>query len=44
MAKVDCPEGGARCFKCYRLRLEQTKNMAKKSSLIILQQHFQLVL
>ena len=25
-----CPEGGARCFKCYRLRLEQTAKMAKK--------------
>lgn len=24
----DCPEGGARCFKCYRLRLEKTANMA----------------
>ena len=26
----DCPEGGARCFKCYRLRLEQTAKMAKE--------------
>ena len=25
-----CPEGGARCFKCYRLRLEQTAKMAKE--------------
>lgn len=24
------PEGGERCFKCYRLRLEQTAKLAKK--------------
>lgn len=26
----DVPEGGERCFKCYRLRLEETARMAKK--------------
>ncbi len=25
----NAPEGGARCYKCYRLRLEQTANAAK---------------
>ena len=25
-----CPEGGERCFICYRLRLEETAKMAKK--------------
>ena len=24
----DCPEGGERCFRCYRLRLEQTARLA----------------
>lgn len=24
------PEGGERCFKCYRLRLEQTAKLAKE--------------
>lgn len=26
----DCPEGGERCFACYRLRLEETARMAKE--------------
>jgi predicted adenine nucleotide alpha hydrolase (AANH) superfamily ATPase len=26
----DAPEGGARCFKCYRLRLEKTAEIAKE--------------
>lgn len=26
----DAPEGGERCFKCYRLRLEETASSAKK--------------
>ena len=26
----DCPEGGERCFKCYRMRLEKTAELAKK--------------
>ena len=26
----DCPEGGERCFKCYRLRLEETARLAKE--------------
>lgn len=26
----DCPEGGERCFKCYRLRLEKTAQLAKE--------------
>lgn len=26
----DCREGGARCFECYRLRLERTAAVAKK--------------
>ncbi len=26
----DVPEGGERCFKCYRLRLEEAARMAKK--------------
>ncbi|MGI5989215.1 MAG: epoxyqueuosine reductase QueH [Lachnospiraceae bacterium] len=26
----DAPEGGARCMKCYRLRLEETAKLAKK--------------
>lgn len=26
----DCPEGGDRCFACYRLRLEQTAALAKE--------------
>ena len=26
----DAPEGGERCFKCYRLRLEKTAELAKK--------------
>ena len=26
----DAPEGGARCFKCYRLRLENTAKIAKE--------------
>lgn len=25
----DCPEGGERCFRCYRLRLEETARLAK---------------
>lgn len=25
-----CPEGGERCFKCYRLRLEETARLAKE--------------
>ena len=24
----DCPEGGERCFRCYRLRLEETARLA----------------
>lgn len=27
----DIPEGGARCFKCYRLRLEETAKLAKEN-------------
>lgn len=26
----DCPEGGERCFRCYRLRLEETARLAKE--------------
>lgn len=26
----DCKEGGERCFRCYRLRLEETAKLAKK--------------
>ena len=26
----ECPEGGERCFKCYRLRLEKTARLAKE--------------
>ncbi len=26
----DCPEGGSRCFRCYRLRMEYTAKLAKK--------------
>lgn len=26
----DCPEGGERCFACYRLRLEETAKQAKE--------------
>ena len=26
----ECPEGGERCFKCYRLRLEKTAFLAKE--------------
>ena len=26
----ECPEGGERCFKCYRLRLEKTACLAKE--------------
>lgn len=26
----DCPEGGERCFRCYRLRLEKTAELAKE--------------
>ena len=26
----DCPEGGERCFKCYRMRLEKTAELAKE--------------
>ena len=26
----DCPEGGERCFRCYRLRLEETARMAEE--------------
>lgn len=28
----DIPEGGERCFKCYRLRLEKTAKLAKENS------------
>lgn len=28
----DCREGGERCFKCYRLRLEKTAKAAKENS------------
>jgi predicted adenine nucleotide alpha hydrolase (AANH) superfamily ATPase len=28
--KEDIPEGGARCFECYRLRLEKTAILAKE--------------
>lgn len=27
----DCREGGERCFRCYRLRLEQTARLAKEN-------------
>lgn len=27
---ADCPEGGERCFRCYRLRLEKTAQLAKE--------------
>lgn len=27
----DIPEGGERCFKCYRLRLEETAKLAKEN-------------
>lgn len=30
--REDLPEGGARCFDCYRLRLEYTANLAKKGA------------
>lgn len=26
----DCPEGGERCFKCYRMRLEKTAELAER--------------
>lgn len=29
----EVPEGGARCFKCYRLRLEETARIAQKGEL-----------
>ena len=28
----DCPEGGERCFKCYRLRLEESAKYAKENN------------
>ncbi|MBQ8904162.1 MAG: epoxyqueuosine reductase QueH, partial [Oscillospiraceae bacterium] len=28
--KEDIPEGGARCFDCYRLRIAETANIAKE--------------
>ena len=28
----DCPEGGERCFKCYRLRLEESARYAKDNN------------
>jgi len=28
----DCPEGGERCFVCYRMRLEETARLAKELS------------
>ena len=28
----DCREGGERCFRCYRLRLEKTARLAKENS------------
>lgn len=30
--KEDIPEGGARCFDCYRLRIAETADMAKEKS------------
>ena len=27
----NCPEGGERCFRCYRLRLEKTAKLAKEN-------------
>lgn len=40
----DVKEGGARCFKCYALRLRETAQMAKKPVMIILRPHFLSVL
>ena len=28
----NCPEGGERCFRCYRLRLEKTAKLAKEGN------------
>lgn len=39
----DEPEGGKRCFKCYRLRLLESVLYAKKITLIIFVQLFLLV-
>ena len=35
--KEDLPEGGARCFLCYELRLERTAQFAKKTPIIFKQ-------
>ena len=37
----DCREGGERCFRCYKLRLEKTALTAKNTALIIFALRFQ---
>ena len=36
----EIPEGGERCFACYRLRLSGLRPMQKRTDLISLRQHY----
>ena len=38
------PEGGKRCFKCYRLRMEEAANLQKRETTITLRRPCQSVL